>query len=59
LISTRCTQHKEQEKAQALAIALGQTEPVTEDMSLADIYNREKTDFISEPKAQGSIGLSR
>ena len=49
----------EQEKAQALATALGQTDPVTEPTSLADLYNREKTDFVSEIKTPGRIGFSR
>ena len=48
-----------QEKAQALATALGQTEPVTEATCLADLYNREKVDFISESKTPGRIGFSR
>ena len=49
----------EQAKAQALAMALGQTEPVTEAMSLADIYNREDATFVSEPKGPGRIGFGR
>ena len=47
------------EKAQALATSLGQTEPVLEATSLADLYNRDKTDFISEAKTPGRIGFSR
>ncbi len=47
------------EKAQALATSLGQTEPVLEPTALADIYNRDKTDFISEAKTPGRIGFSR
>ena len=43
----------------ALANALGQTEPITEAMSLADIYNREDTTFVSEPKGPGRIGFGR
>lgn len=46
-------------KAQALATALGQTTPVTEAMSLADIYNREEAAFVSEPKGPGRIGFGR
>lgn len=48
-----------QAKAQALAAALGQTEPITEAMSLADIYNREDATFVSEPKGPGRIGFGR
>ncbi len=48
-----------QEKAQALATALGQTEPVTEATSLADLYNRDRVDFISESRTAGRIGFSR
>jgi len=48
-----------QAKAQALATALGQTEPITEAMSLADIYNREDATFVSEPKGPGRIGFGR
>lgn len=48
-----------QEKAQALATTLGQVEPVTEATSLADLYNRDKADFISESKAPGRIGFNR
>ena len=48
-----------QEKAQALAAALGQTEPVTEAISLAELYNREKADFITDVKLPGRIGFSR
>ena len=49
----------EQAKAQALATALGQTIPVTEATSLADIYNREEPSFVSEPKGAGRIGFGR
>lgn len=49
----------EQAKAQALATTLGQTAPVTEAMSLADLYNREEPTFVSEPKTTGRIGFSR
>ncbi len=49
----------EQAKAQALATTLGQTTPVTEAMSLADIYNREEPTFVSEPKNTGRIGFNR
>ena len=48
-----------QPKAQALATALGQTEPVTEATTLADLYNRERADFINEGKTAGRIGFSR
>ena len=48
-----------QPKAQALATALGQTAPVTEAMTLADLYNREEPAFVSEPKGAGRIGFSR
>jgi len=48
-----------QPKAQALASSLGQTAPVTEAMTLADIYNREDTTFVSEPKGPGRIGFGR
>jgi len=48
-----------QEKAQALATALGQTEPVTEPTALADLYNRDKTDFIGELKTPSRIGFNR
>ena len=48
-----------QEKAQALATALGQTEPITEATSLAELYNRDKADFISEIKTTGRIGFNR
>ena len=48
-----------QDKAQALATALGQTEPVTEATTLADLYNRDKVDFISESRTVGRIGFSR
>lgn len=48
-----------QEKAQALATTLGQAEPVTEATSLAELYNREKADFITEIKTPGRIGFNR
>jgi hypothetical protein len=48
-----------QPKAQTLASSLGQTVPVTEAMSLADIYNREDATFVSEPKGAGRIGFGR
>jgi hypothetical protein len=48
-----------QEKAQSLATSLGQTETVTEATSLAELYNREKADFITELKTPGRIGFSR
>ena len=47
------------EKAQALATELGLTEPILEATSLAELYNRDKTDFISELKTSGRIGFSR
>jgi SpoVK/Ycf46/Vps4 family AAA+-type ATPase len=46
-------------KAQTLATSLGQTTPVTEAMTLADIYNREDVTFVSEPKGGGRIGFGR
>jgi hypothetical protein len=48
-----------QPKAQVLASSLGQTTPVTEAMTLADIYNREDATFVSEPKGAGRIGFGR
>jgi hypothetical protein len=48
-----------QEKAQALASSLGQTEPVTEAITLADLYNRDKVDFTNEAKSPGRIGFNR
>ena len=48
-----------QEKAQALATALGHAEPVTEATSLADLYNRDKVDFASDGKSPGRIGFNR
>jgi len=48
-----------QEKAQALSTALGHDEPVTEATTLADLYNREKADFLNETKTSGRIGFSR
>ncbi|GGF17603.1 hypothetical protein GCM10011383_31260 [Hymenobacter cavernae] len=46
-------------KAQALATTLGQTSPVTEPITLADIYNREENTFISAPKSTSRIGFGR
>ena len=48
-----------QPKAEALATLLGQTAPVAQAMTLADIYNREENVHISEPKVQSRIGFSR
>lgn len=48
-----------QEKAQALATSIGQIEPVTKAITLADLYNRDKANFISEGKTVGRIGFSR
>ena len=48
-----------QAKAQALATTLGQAVPVTEAMTLADIYNREDAAFVSEPKGPGRIGFGK
>lgn len=47
-----------QEKAQALATSLGQTEPVTSPLALADIYNREAPAFDT-PVNGSRIGFSR
>jgi hypothetical protein len=59
LIASYAFEALAQPKAQALATTLGQTVPVTEAMSLADIYNREDTTFVSEPKGPGRIGFGR
>ncbi|TDN37684.1 AAA family ATPase [Hymenobacter sp. UV11] len=59
LIASYAFESLAQDKAQALATALGQTVPVTEAMSLADIYNREDATFVSEPKGPGRIGFGR
>jgi hypothetical protein len=59
LIASYAFEALTQPKAQALATALGQTTPITEAMSLADIYNREDTSFVSEPKGGGRIGFGR
>jgi hypothetical protein len=59
LIASYAFEALTQPKAQALATALGQTVPVTEAMSLADIYNREDATFVSEPKGGGRIGFGR
>ncbi len=48
-----------QPKAQVLATSLGQATPVTEAMTLADIYNREEATFVSESKGPGRIGFGR
>lgn len=48
-----------QPKAEALATTLGQTAPVTQAMTLADIYNRDEDTHISEPKSPARIGFSR
>ncbi|QNE38128.1 AAA family ATPase [Hymenobacter sp. NBH84] len=57
LIASYAFEALAQPKAQALATSLGQTTPVTEPMTLADIYNREDETFVSEPKATGRIGF--
>jgi hypothetical protein len=59
LIASYAFEALAQPKAQALATSLGQTEPITEAMSLADIYNREDATFVSEPKGAGRIGFGR
>jgi hypothetical protein len=59
LIASYAFEALTQEKAQVLASSLGQTDPVTEAMSLADIYNREDVTFVSEPKSAGRIGFGR
>ncbi|QKG53283.1 AAA family ATPase [Hymenobacter sp. BRD67] len=59
LIASYAFEALAQAKAQALATTLGQTAPVTEAMTLADLYNREDTTFVSEPKGPGRIGFGR
>lgn len=59
LIASYAFEPLAQPKAQVLATALGQAEPITEAMSLADIYNREDTSFVSEPKGPSRIGFGR
>ena len=59
LIASYAFEPLAQDKAQTLATALGQTVPVTEAMSLADIYNREDASFVSEPKGPSRIGFGR
>jgi hypothetical protein len=59
LIASYAFEALAQPKAQELAASLGQTAPVTEAMTLADIYNREDATFVSEPKAGGRIGFGR
>jgi hypothetical protein len=59
LIASYAFEALAQPKAQALAISLGQTTPVTEAMSLADLYNREDAAFVSESKGTGRIGFGR
>ncbi|UOQ73951.1 AAA family ATPase [Hymenobacter cellulosilyticus] len=58
LIAAYHFQPLQQEKAQALASSLGQAEPVTEPMALADIFNRDTPSFEAVP-APGRIGFSR
>jgi hypothetical protein len=59
LIASYAFEALAQPKAQALATSLGQAAPVTEAMTLADIYNREDATFVSEPKTGGRIGFGR
>ncbi|MEJ7658645.1 MAG: hypothetical protein WKG07_02965 [Hymenobacter sp.] len=59
LIASYAFEPLAQTKAQALATSLGQTAPVNEAMTLADIYNREDATFVSEAKGPGRIGFSR
>lgn len=59
LIASYAFEPLTQPKAQALATALGQTAPVTEAMTLADLYNREDATFVSEPKSGNRIGFGR
>lgn len=59
LIASYAFEPLTQPKAQALATTLGQTAPVTEPMSLADLYNREDATFVSEPKGGNRIGFGR
>ncbi|MFD2717951.1 AAA family ATPase [Hymenobacter monticola] len=46
-------------KAQALATELGQTAPVTEPITLAELYNRETPTFVNEPTKPKAIGFNR
>ena len=48
-----------QPKAQALATSLGQPDPVTEAMTLADIFNREDQLAASTTKTAAPIGFGR
>ncbi len=59
LIASYAFEALAQPKAQALATTLGQTTPVTEAMTLADLYNREDATFVSEPKSGNRIGFGR
>jgi len=59
LIASYAFEALAQPKAQALASSLGQTTPMAEAMTLADIYNREGATFVSEPKGPGRIGFGR
>ncbi|WP_151089335.1 AAA family ATPase [Hymenobacter baengnokdamensis] len=59
LIASYAFEALAQPKAQALATTLGQTAPVTQAMTLADLYNREDATFVSEPKGSGRIGFGR
>jgi ATP-dependent 26S proteasome regulatory subunit len=59
LIASYAFEALAQPKAQILATSLGQTTPVTEAMTLADIYNREDATFVSEPKGASRIGFGR
>jgi len=59
LIASYAFEALTQSKAQILATSLGQTAPVTEAMTLADIYNREDAAFVSEPKGASRIGFGR
>jgi hypothetical protein len=59
LIASYAFEALAQPKAQELATSLGQTTPITEAMTLADIYNREDAAFVSEPKGAGRIGFGR
>ena len=59
LIASYAFEPLNQAKAQTLATALGQTTPVPEAMTLADIYNREEATYAAEPKGPGRIGFNR
>jgi hypothetical protein len=59
LIASYAFEPLTQPKAQALGTSLGQASPITEAMTLADLYNREDTSFVSEPKGGGRIGFGR